>query len=69
MVGFGNELDVYIYNILIRGLCKEGFLGFVCELVEEMESKGCEFNMIIYIILIDGFCKKGKFDKVCCVLG
>ncbi|KAG6498394.1 hypothetical protein ZIOFF_046307 [Zingiber officinale] len=53
-------LDVFTYNMLMRGMCKEGRIDFACQLFHKMSRKGFEPNRWSFDILVHGFCKLGK---------
>ncbi|KAE8682700.1 G-type lectin S-receptor-like serine/threonine-protein kinase RKS1-like [Hibiscus syriacus] len=64
MLSIDCKPDVFTFNILIHGLCKQGCLCSALDLVNEMERKGCKPNVITYSILIDGLCKEGRVEEV-----
>ncbi|XP_074584021.1 pentatricopeptide repeat-containing protein At1g71210, mitochondrial-like [Curcuma longa] len=53
-------LDVFTYNMLMRGMCKEGRIDFACQLFHKMSRKGFEPNRWSFDILVHGFCKLGN---------
>ncbi|WOL19421.1 pentatricopeptide repeat-containing protein [Canna indica] len=63
MVGSGVSLNVYTYNILIRGFCSWGELDRASALLSEMMLAGCSPNVVTYNTLIDGLCKSGKVEN------
>lgn len=56
--------DVISFNILINGLCKNGYFEDVFMLYRNLKRYGCKFELIIYNIFIDGFCKVGRLKVV-----
>ncbi|KAJ6849962.1 pentatricopeptide repeat-containing protein, mitochondrial [Iris pallida] len=53
-------LDIYTYNILMRGLSMVGQMDYACTLFNKMRKKGYEPNRWTYDVLVHGFCKQGK---------
>ncbi|CAN1192378.1 Pentatricopeptide repeat-containing protein At5g39710 [Linum perenne] len=63
MVASKVSLNVYSYNILIRGFCRVGNLEMGLKLFEEMEKKGCLPNVVTYNTVIDSYCKLKRIDE------
>lgn len=65
MVGVGWKLNVYIYMVLIDGLCKWGWIERVFRLFLKFVCSDCyKFNVYIYILMIGGYCKEDKLNCV-----
>ncbi|KAL5992685.1 hypothetical protein ACLOJK_013604 [Asimina triloba] len=62
MIGSGVSLNVFSYNILIRGFCENGNLEKALGLFDQMEENGCLPNVVTVNTLINGYCKLGKID-------
>ncbi|CAI0557215.1 unnamed protein product [Linum tenue] len=63
MVASRVSLNVYSYNILIRGFCRVGNLEMGLRLFEEMEKYGCLPNVVTYNTVIDTYCKLKRMDQ------
>lgn len=57
---YGVTPDVYTFNILIRGFCKNSMLDEGFRFFKEMEQFKCEPDVITYNTIIDGLCRSGK---------
>ncbi|CAN0878971.1 Pentatricopeptide repeat-containing protein At5g39710 [Linum grandiflorum] len=62
MVAGKVSLNVYSYNILIRGFCRVGNLEMGLKLFDEMEKNGCLPNVVTYNTVIDSYCKLKRID-------
>ncbi|GLT72722.1 hypothetical protein SLA2020_446300 [Shorea laevis] len=51
----GVQANVRTYNIMIKGLCKEGLLNEARELLEKMDENGCSPDHFTYNTIIQGF--------------
>ncbi|XP_050232020.1 pentatricopeptide repeat-containing protein At5g39710 [Mercurialis annua] len=63
MIESGVSLNVYSYNILIRGFCSAGNLETGLRLFKEMEKKGCLPNVVTFNTVIHGYCKLKRIDE------
>lgn len=61
----GCFFDIIIYNILINGFGKVGFLNDVGCFFDWMKLKGCNFDVVIYSILIIVLGKVVRVESVC----
>ena len=59
----GYHPNVYTYNIIIYGHCKEGLLDEAYALQSKMEDSGCSPNAITFKIIICALLEKGETDK------
>ncbi|RYR72003.1 hypothetical protein Ahy_A02g006210 isoform D [Arachis hypogaea] len=57
---YGVTPDVYTYNILIRGFCKNSYIEEGFRFFKEMMSFDCDPDVVTYNSLVDGLCKAGK---------
>ncbi|KAL4321070.1 hypothetical protein AHAS_Ahas14G0073700 [Arachis hypogaea] len=57
---YGVTPDVYTYNILIRGFCKNSYIEEGFWFFKEMTSFDCDPDVVTYNTLVDGLCKAGK---------
>ncbi|OUZ99809.1 Pentatricopeptide repeat [Macleaya cordata] len=55
--------NVYSFNILIRGFCRDGKLEKALGFFNEMERTGCSPNVVTFNTLVDAYCKVGKIDE------
>jgi pentatricopeptide repeat protein len=60
----GLQANVRTYNIMIKGLCKEGLLIEAMELFEKMEENGCSPNDFTYNTIIQGFLQHNETSWV-----
>lgn len=51
----GLELDVYIYEALLKACCKSGRMQSALAVTKEMSSQNIPRNTFVYNILIDGY--------------
>ncbi|KAL6888591.1 hypothetical protein ACP4OV_009617 [Aristida adscensionis] len=56
-------VDVYTYNMLLRGLCMAGRMDSACNLYERMCRKGYLPNRWTFDIMVHGFCKNGDRNE------
>eukprot|EP00257_Ricinus_communis_P006492 XP_002521858.2 pentatricopeptide repeat-containing protein At5g39710 [Ricinus communis] len=63
MIASGVSLNVFSYNILIRGFCSAGDLEMGLRFFKEMERNGCLPNVVTYNTMIDGYCKLKRTDE------
>jgi len=61
--------DILIYNMLLRGLCKEGKMELACDLFNRMPKKGCAPNASTYDSLIYGLCRAGRINDAQKLMG
>ncbi|KAH0470842.1 hypothetical protein IEQ34_000565 [Dendrobium chrysotoxum] len=52
-------VDIYTYNVLLRGSFLSGRMDFACNLFRRIQDKGYEPNRWTYDIMVHGFCKLG----------
>ena len=57
---YGVTPDVYTYNILIRGFCKNSMVDEGFHFFKEMMSFDCDPDVVTYNTLVDGLCQAGK---------
>ena len=57
MVERGRSPNVFSYNILINGYCKNKRIDEARSLFDEMSNKGVAPNVVTYSTLIGGFCE------------
>lgn len=50
------DFDIYIYNIIIYGMCKVGVIEDIYDLFCSFSFKGVKFDVVIYNIMILGLC-------------
>ncbi|KAK3152056.1 hypothetical protein QOZ80_2BG0153690 [Eleusine coracana subsp. coracana] len=66
---FGEEMekyfpvDIYTYNMLLRGLSMAGRMDSACNLYERMCRKGYQPNRWTFDIMVHGFCKNGDRNE------
>ncbi|XP_072982040.1 pentatricopeptide repeat-containing protein At1g71210, mitochondrial [Typha latifolia] len=53
-------VDIYTYNMILRGLSMGGRMDFACDLFEKMCKKGYQPNRWTFDIMVHGFCREGK---------
>ncbi|KDP38225.1 hypothetical protein JCGZ_04868 [Jatropha curcas] len=63
MIASGVSLNVYSYNILIRGFCGAGNLNMGLRFLKDMERNGCLPNVVTYNTMIDAYCKLRRIDE------
>jgi len=63
MIASGVSLNVFSYNILIRGFCAAGNLEMGLRFFEEMERNGCLPNVVTYNTVIGAYCKLKRIDE------
>jgi pentatricopeptide repeat protein len=51
----GLQPNVWTYNVMIKGFCKEGLLNEAIELLEKMEGNSCSPDHFTYNIIIQDF--------------
>ncbi|XP_015622973.1 pentatricopeptide repeat-containing protein At1g71210, mitochondrial [Oryza sativa Japonica Group] len=56
-------VDVYTYNMLLRGLSMVGRMDSACNLFERLCRKGYEPNRWTFDIMVHGFCKNSDRDE------
>ncbi|KAG0449312.1 hypothetical protein HPP92_020661 [Vanilla planifolia] len=56
-------VDEFVYSILINGLCANGKMDSVFELLEEMDIKGIKAGPVTYNTVVNGLCKAGKTNQ------
>ncbi|WOL13236.1 hypothetical protein Cni_G22005 [Canna indica] len=56
-------VDVFTYNMLLRGISRAGRMDYACDLFHKMSKKGFEPNRWTYDIMVHGFCKQGKREE------
>ncbi|XP_027110535.1 pentatricopeptide repeat-containing protein At1g02060, chloroplastic-like [Coffea arabica] len=57
---YGVEPDLYSFNILIRGFCKNSMVDEGFRFFKKMEKFNCQPDVIAYNTIIDGLCKDGR---------
>ncbi|KAE9617865.1 putative tetratricopeptide-like helical domain-containing protein [Lupinus albus] len=60
LVTYGVTPDVYTYNILIRGFCRNSMIDEGFRFFKEMTSLDCNPDVVTYNTLVDGLCRAGK---------
>ncbi|CAK7329825.1 unnamed protein product [Dovyalis caffra] len=63
MITSGVSLNVFSYNILIRGFCAAGNLEMGLSFFEKMERNGCLPNVVTYNTVIGAYCKLKRIDE------
>ncbi|KAJ6409645.1 hypothetical protein OIU84_009193 [Salix udensis] len=63
MIASGISLNVFSYNILIRGFCAAGNLEMGLRFFEEMDRNGCLPNVVTYNTVIGAYCKLKRIDE------
>jgi pentatricopeptide repeat protein len=63
MVDMGMEPNVYSYNIVMDGLCKNGMLFDARMLMRLMTSSGVLPDTVTYTTLLHGYCHTGKVSE------
>ncbi|URE20039.1 PPR repeat [Musa troglodytarum] len=53
-------VDIYTYNMLLRGMSMAGRMDYACDLFHRIPKKGFEPNRWTFDIIVHGFCKQGK---------
>lgn len=56
-------VDIYTYNMLIRGLSMAGRMDSACNMFERLCRKGYQPNRWTFDIMIHGFCKHGDRNE------
>ncbi|CAA6654338.1 unnamed protein product [Spirodela intermedia] len=62
------SLNVYSYNILIRGFCSYGAFDRGLGFLHEMERVGCLPNVVTFNTLVDAHCKSKRADEAFALL-
>ncbi|KAL3521350.1 hypothetical protein ACH5RR_019499 [Cinchona calisaya] len=57
---YGVEPDLYSFNVLIRGFCKNSKVDEGFRFCKEMDKFKCEPDVITYNTIIDGLCRDGR---------
>ncbi|CAH9145042.1 unnamed protein product [Cuscuta epithymum] len=57
-------LNLFTFNEVVNGLCKEGKLNKAKDVMEDMKIRGVMPNVVTYNTLIDGYCKNGGSSKM-----
>ena len=57
---YGVTPDVYIFNILIRGFCKNSMVDEAFKFFKLMEQFKCDTNVVIYNTIVDGLFRERK---------
>jgi pentatricopeptide repeat protein len=60
----GLQPSVRTYNIMIKGLYKEGLLNEARKLFEKIEENGCSPNHVTYNTIIQGFLQHNEISWV-----
>ncbi|WCJ33758.1 Tetratricopeptide repeat (TPR)-like superfamily protein [Euphorbia peplus] len=68
MIANGISLNVFSYNIFIRGFCAAGNLDMGLKFFNEMEKNGCSPNVVTYNTVLDGYCKLKRVDDAFALL-
>ncbi|KAJ1701274.1 hypothetical protein LUZ63_001053 [Rhynchospora breviuscula] len=63
MARSGVSLNVYSYNILIRGYCERGELDRAVRFLDEMVRADCSPNVVTFNTLIHWYCQCGKISE------
>ncbi|XP_078152862.1 uncharacterized protein LOC144548054 [Carex rostrata] len=65
MPKLGSVPNLFSYNILIKGFCSKGNIGFSLQLLYRMIKQGgkCKPCVITYSVVIDELCKIGQLAK------
>lgn len=57
---YGVKPDLYSFNILIGGFCKNSMVDEGFRFFKEMEKFNCEPDVITYNTIVDGLCRDGR---------
>jgi len=57
------DLDVYPYNVMINGYCKQGLLEEALTMRSKMEDNGCIPSAVTFEIIINALFEKDENDK------
>ncbi|KAL9675105.1 hypothetical protein QQ045_003306 [Rhodiola kirilowii] len=60
--------NVLTYNLLLKALCKLGFIDQAIGLFREMPVRGCHPDAFTYATLMDGLCKKDRIEEAMSLL-
>ncbi|KAK1313389.1 Pentatricopeptide repeat-containing protein [Acorus calamus] len=63
MLRSGVSLNVYSYNILIRGFCDNGDYMKALDFFNRMAESGCSPNVVTYNTLISAYSKEGRMRE------
>ncbi|KAB1214465.1 hypothetical protein CJ030_MR5G003184 [Morella rubra] len=59
----GLQPDVWTYNIMIKGLCKERLTNEACILLEQIDGNCCPPNDVTYNTIIKGLLQNNETSK------
>ncbi|PPD67243.1 hypothetical protein GOBAR_DD35877 [Gossypium barbadense] len=68
MVDKGVEPNIYSYNIVMDGLCKNGMLSDVIMVMGFIVRSGLSPDTVTYSTLLHGYCRKGKLFEANAIL-
>ena len=54
--------NVFVYNVVLSGLCKEKRMRDAEKLFDEMLKRKLVLSLVTYNTLIDGYCKVGQLE-------
>lgn len=54
------QVNLYTYNMMLRGLTMDGRMDYACNLIHRICKKGYRPNRWTYDIIVHGFCKHGR---------
>ena len=54
--------NVFVYNVVLNGLCKEKRMRDAEKLFDEMLKRKLVLSLVKYNTLIDGYCKVGQLE-------
>uniref|UniRef100_A0A0D9W5I5 Pentacotripeptide-repeat region of PRORP domain-containing protein n=1 Tax=Leersia perrieri TaxID=77586 RepID=A0A0D9W5I5_9ORYZ len=55
--------DVWSFNVVIKGVCRVGYVQKALELVERMNEFGCSPDTVTHNILVDGLCRINEVSR------
>ncbi|XP_040379145.1 pentatricopeptide repeat-containing protein At2g06000-like [Oryza brachyantha] len=55
--------DVWSFNVIIKGVCRVGYVQKALELVERMNEFGCSPDTVTHNILVDGLCRINEVSR------